>query len=221
MKRLQLIVLGLFLCLGSQKGYTQISSSSGKKIETTHHQGKNKLLDQLVLGGNLSLNGFSSQFIEFSVAPKIGYVITDNFYAGIGFSYFYSYRKNQIAINNIYGGFKYVSSKISILSPNIWLQYKILNSFLLHAEFQINSFKLPQLKTNGQRVDNEGWQILEYERFNAPSLLLGGGLYQPIYGRNSIFILFLYDAFHESNSKKGQSMYMNGIDIRFGFHIGL
>lgn len=202
-------------------GYTQTSSSSGKKIQEEKIKEQERFINKLVVGGNLSIDVLSRNIIELSIAPKVGYAITDNFFAGIGLGYFYSLHKKNFLINNTYGGFKYEDRKISMLSPSLWAQYKVFHHYLLHAEFQINSFKYPKLRTEGNLTDAEGWRIIDYEQISSPSLFLGGGINYPIYKRNSVFMLFLYDVLHESNTQKGQAIFNSGFDIRVGFHIGL
>lgn len=223
MKKLKFIIIGGVLALLSFNASAQISSSTGKKYsQNTQNSNKSNFKDRLVFGGGLN-GGLHQNGFTIGLSPKVGYRILPNFYAGVGVGYLYSYNKRGITVNNIYGGgTKTISSSMSIISGSIWSQYKVFNMFLLHGEFEVNNWDVYYKPDTGYDYDAEGWRIIPKKRITVPSLLLGGGLDQPISRNLSIYTLILYDVLQENTKNSDgikQSPYAGTVDFRVGVRV--
>src|ERR1043165_7959177 len=97
MKRIWLLGLCLMLAVGVQA--QEIYNSSGRTRRPVPQKKSGFDIDRLVWGGGIGFslwNGTSS----FSISPKVGYRITDNFAAGVGFGYQYFQIKDFYQVPN-------------------------------------------------------------------------------------------------------------------------
>lgn len=221
MKKLKLLLIGSIFALPlSQVNAQKISSSTGKSKKESFIKDK-KLKDRLVYGSALIFN-FDNSYLRLGISPKVGYKITPNFYAGLGVKFEYLYYKNGYLANNHYGaGTKVFPRKHTIYNGNVWMQYHLLKLITLHAEAELNNFNDYYKPEGGRQYDEDGWYKLEQKRVTLPSVLLGGGIYQPLSRKIGIYGMVLYDALYEHNRKNGYSVYSSPLIYRVGFNMAL
>jgi hypothetical protein len=172
-------------------------------IQCTAQSEKPSPRERIFVGGNFGLQ-FGS-ITEIDVNPQIGYRLTPRLSAGIGVSYEYY---NDGAYNNI---------NTSIYGGSIFARYTLIKN--LGEVLPVNS----RLSFYGQVED----EVLSLEnkyfslsgsttgRFFQNSVLVGGGIKQPISDRASFFITVLWNL-----NETPESIYTNPV-VRFGFVIGL
>ena len=162
------------------------------------------LKDRLFFGGNFGLTfGNTTSII---VSPLGGYRITPRLSSGLGVRYEY-FRSN-------YPG--YVSYDTHIWGGSVFSRYMFirnlseaigiggLNSGLfLHAEYEILSLESKYYDLTNPSAEG---------RFSLHSVLVGGGLFQPIGQRSGLLITVLWNMNETYNS-----IYANPV-IRFGFN---
>jgi len=160
----------------SPKRTTPIQKSAGFKLDP----------DRIVIGG-----GFWAQFGTITlveISPTVGYLITDNFLAGVGGRYIYYSERVTSAFTfktNVYGG-------------SVFTQYYFLENFIAHLEYEVlnlEDFSEPET------------------RVNINSLFVGGG-YRSMIGSNAFAsILLLYNLNDDLNSPYSNPV----IRFNFGF----
>jgi len=220
MRFLSLVFLFIGLNLSSY-GYNGIGTSFEHK-KTLHSKSKElNLKERLVFGGGFSFR-LNPTFLNIS--PRVGYKITDKFYAGIGLGYSYLKIKKGMSINNMYGGQKRVDISQNILNGNLWTQYNVFKYFVVGAQFEINSWDYYYQPEGGYNFDAEGWRVLEKKHKTIPSLLLGGGVNYRIAHNFGVYIMLSYDVLQASTKDSDgnkQSPYADILDYRIGVHFNL
>ena len=170
-------------CIGQAQDF-----NSPKSRPNSTKGGFNFDPDRMVIGGNLGANFGTVTLIE--IAPSVGYLLTDNYLVGINGRYIY-FEDRRLAPSFIY--------KSNIYGGGIFNQYFILESIILHAEYELLN------------IENNITSL----RTNISSVFVGGG-YRSNLGGNSYFsVLLLYNL-----NDSVESPYTNPI-LRFGFGIGL
>lgn len=141
--------------------------------------------ERMIVGG-----GFGAQFGDITLvelSPTVGYLVTENFLAGIGGRYIYfeeKYFANTFR-TNIYGA-------------NLFSQYFIFQDFIAHVEFE--------------RLNIEDFYTTE-RRTNINSFFVGGG-YRSMLGEQSFAsILLLFNLNDQPNSPYTNPI----IRVGFGF----
>lgn len=216
-KLLCLFVLGALLHTSSATAQ-DVYSSSGKPLNKQETNVKSdKLIDpsRFIVGGWFVF-GMGNGFFNAGLTPVFGYRITDNFSAGIGFGYqYFRIKENNLVITDPNtGAQEFRPLNANIYSPSVWTRYVIWNNIFAHVEYEHNIF-------NQTYYDNDFTQygtvpvVKVKESINVPSLLVGGGLRQPISDRTSFIIMGLYDVLQEKNSP-----YRNTLAIRLGINVG-
>jgi hypothetical protein len=160
------------------------------------------VMDRIFFGGNFGLS-FGNQ-TSIIVSPLVGYHLTPRLSAGLGIRY--EYFKSNIPgyvpyDTHIYGGS--VFSRFTIIK-NVGEAIGLggLNSgVFLQGEYEMLSLESQYFDLANPK-----------SRFNLHSVLVGGGIYQPI-GRRSGFLITVLWNLNESYN----SIYANPI-IRFGFN---
>ncbi|MEM9855798.1 MAG: hypothetical protein AAF843_00475 [Bacteroidota bacterium] len=148
--------------------------------------------DRVFFGGNFGFAFGDITFIE--VAPLVGYRITDKLSGGVQIQY--RYRKDKRFINDLeatdYGG-------------NLFARYNLPAPFFLQAEYEYLNFEF---------FDSQG----DTRREGFSSVLVGGGIAQPI-GRRAFFIVTaLYNlTFDETQLPRP---YDNPLVLRIGLTAG-
>jgi hypothetical protein len=125
-------------------------------------------------GGTIGFN--FGDYTRYSVAPLIGYRLTDKVSLGVKgvYEYIKDSRYAEEVTGHNYGG-------------SLFGRYRPHRQFYLHAEGAYMSYE---------------WQTAEFqsEREWVPFLLLGGGFVQPISPKASAYIEVLVDVLQDSNS---------------------
>lgn len=206
MNRICIIItlcLGMVLSAGAQETYN--SSGARRTIVKKKTQPKGFNPERLIFGGGLGLS--FGNVTAISVAPMVGYRITDKLAAGVGLGYLYVNFKDDVYI----GGNTY-DTKYSVLTPSVWARYLVFNNFFAHTEYEQNFMSFTDY-----RYDQSGSGNIESykQKLNSPALLLGAGYRQPVSDNASFVILALYDVIQDEYSP-----YRDRVDIRFGLNIG-
>lgn len=209
-------VLFLSLLITSARAQ-DVYSSSGKPLRNDEKDVKSDKLidpDRLIFGG-WGVFGIGSGVTNVGITPIIGYRITEEFSAGIGFGYQYLRVKDYYAVivDPNTGAQEGRPLNAHFYSPSVWMRYRIWNNIFAHVEYEQNI-------SNVKEYTNDFTQfpppiITRKTTLSVPSLLVGGGLRQPVGERASIIFMVLYDVLQEPNSP-----YLNTVAIRFGVNFG-
>ncbi len=139
---------------------------------------------RLVFGGSLGATFGSITYVEIS--PRVGYKLTDQWIAGVGFKYAYYEEKNTFFnySTNMYGG-------------GVYTQYYFLKYFVAHAEYEVlnlDDFRPP------------------FERVNIHSLFVGGGISSRV-GNGFFNVLMLYNLNETYNSPYSNPYVLVGVGV--------
>lgn len=156
----------------------------------------------------LGYSGFNGQSLfSFSVAPALGYRVTEKFAIGPGISYSY----------NRYGFDRYLQTQFGYpssfssnnLGVKVFAQYKVFSQFFIHAEYEVTRVQVPA-------VDNSGTRFVNFSR-TATTPLLGAGYRQQFSDRAAADIVILYN-FNDGIDPSGYPLSPYGQpEIRFNF----
>ncbi|NUM51420.1 MAG: hypothetical protein HUU48_09905 [Flavobacteriales bacterium] len=185
------IIIFLMLMSFVSYGFSQYveDNTKGKPKEKY----KSSFWEKTFVGGNFGLMFGNVTLIDLS--PNAGYNITESFSAGLGITYMYFSNRYYNYSTNIFGG-------------RVFARQKILNSFLLHTEYEILNMDL--YNNLDRRV----------ERVNYPRLLIGGGIRQNIGDHSYFMLLILFNVLDDTNYISKYSFQMPNPDIRMGIAIG-
>lgn len=151
-------------------------------------------MDRVYFGGNFSFN-LGTDFTYIDVSPLAGYMITSDFSAGLGATYLYLSRKYIVLPSR--DEFK-VSS--SVYGGRTFLRHNIFETYFAHMEFEALNVEFapdPYSETT-----NREW---------VPGLFIGGGAFQPIFGKGGINITVLYNLLHDDlRSPYGSALVIRG-----------
>ncbi len=154
--------------------------------------------DRLYFGGNFSANlGFGGGASFVDISPLLGYMINEDLSVGVGATYLYVSREFIIlpsndrfrVSNSVYGG-------------RTFLRHSILDNYFLHTEFETLNTEV--LVNNGTDQTVREW---------VPGFFIGGGTFQPIFGKGGVNITVLYNLLY--NDVK--SPYGSAWVVRAGF----
>lgn len=228
MSKIALIIVALTFSIvaGAQDRYNS-SGKSGKGMSKAHST-KGFDPSRLVYGGNIAL-GFGT-ITNIYIAPSIGYRISDKFAAGISLGYNYFRQKNgDYSVNINTQEVKYTAFTQSIYTGGVWARYVIIPNLMVQTEFEANNISYYNYN-KPPIVDANGWQRTAKSRMTIPSLLVGGGLRQPIGENASMYIMAMYDVLQNipsnmrTDANTGErysiSPYARRIDFRIGYTIG-
>ena len=154
--------------------------------------------DRLYLGGNFSFN-VGNRFTFIEVSPLVGYMLNQNVSVGLGINYLYYSRKLTNAFN---GNELKVSSRV--YGGRIFARHNILENYFVHAEFENVNTNVISFEKNGRSGINREW---------VPGLFIGGGIFQPVFGRGGVNFTILYNLLHQEL----KSPYNSAWIIRAGF----
>jgi hypothetical protein len=208
------IIIALCLGLSISADAQEVYNSSGSRRVTPKKKEQPKGFDpqRIIFGGGLGLS--FGDVTAISIAPMVGYRITDNLAAGIGLGYQYLRIKDFFELRDANGNPpQYYDYKTSIYSGSVWARYLVFTNFFAHAEYEQNfmSFTRPEFDHNGSG------SIEEYKiNYRSPAMLLGAGYRQPVTDNSSFVVMALYDVIQDEYSP-----YYDRIDVRFGFNVGL
>lgn len=128
--------------------------------------------ERIFFGGGLGFSG-SNQQTNISLSPIVGYMITQQWSAGVGVTYQYIKLKNYDISDNLWGG-------------NVFTRYSI-NQFFAQAEYDYINF-------DSNLLDDQD------DRDSATRFLLGGGISQPLGNRGAVNLLAMYDLTYGNDS---------------------
>lgn len=218
MNKLLTILSFILLFANGVNAQERVYSSSGKPLNKSQKNVKSDKLinpDRVIFGG-WGVFGIGNGVLNLGITPILGYRITDNFSAGIGLGYQYLWIKEGppvfVSINPSIEEPRPLNAHL--YSPSIWARHIIWNNIFAHAEYEHNiSSQTYYINDHTQYATRP--IIKESNTVSVPSLLVGGGLRQPIGGRASMIFMILYDVLQEPNSP-----YANTVAIRFGINFG-
>lgn len=185
------LILLFALCFIVVTGFGQ---PSRKKNDENSLKGV-PLKERIVVGGGLGLQ-FGSQVDMLSLAPMVGYKITQKFMAGSSVSYRYT-------------KYKYFNPSIKLTDYGVspFIRYTIFSGFFLHTEYEYLNYEFPESAITTVR-----------KGFN--SFLAGGGFVQPIGNKAAFYLLALYNFSYQSVQPGEYSPYPNPLILRGGITLG-
>lgn len=211
----------LFILMLGVIGQTAIAqnvyNSSGRPIDTDNRsderdEPKGFHPSRIIFGG-WGVFGIGSGVTNVGITPIVGYRITKDFSAGIGFGYQYLRIKDAFELRdpNTFQ-IEYRPFNAHFYSPSVWARYVIWNNIFAHVEYEQNF-------TSYKEYENDYTQasapiISKNTSYKSPSLLLGGGFRQPVSDRTSFVIMGLYDVLQDKYSP------YQGLVIRLGVNVG-
>lgn len=134
--------------------------------------------DRLYFGGNLSLNIFgTNKFID--VSPIVGYQIDNAWSVGGGLTYQYISRE----FTSIPSGDRFTVSS-SVYGGRAFARYNVNETYFAYTEFE---------NLNAEFGVGNG----ESQREWVPGFFIGGGTFQPVFGRGGINVMILYNLLHD------------------------
>lgn len=209
-------IVGLILS-GNVQAQDDVYSSSGKPLNKSKDNVKSdKLIDpsRLIFGG-WGLFGIASGVTSVGVTPIIGYRITDNFSAGVGFGYQYLRIKDyfSVIVDPATAQAELHNLNAHFYSPSIWMRHVVWNNIFAHAEYEHNISSFKEYTNDFTKYPPP--PITRKTTSTVPCLLLGGGIRQPIGERASMIFMVLYDVLQDANSP-----YRNTVAIRVGINFG-
>ena len=158
--------------------------------------------ERILFGGGLgfSLGSYSSMV---DVSPIIGYIITNDLVAGIGFTYkYYRYEDYYALVNDNGQPISFHDFKTNMYGLSFWTRYyltkteiPVIENIFLHAEIEPlmfgNKYKLDP--TGDYRDVYNNRYVNEDERVNVTGYFLGGGLRQMLGGRSYMYLELLWN----------------------------
>lgn len=149
--------------------------------------------DRVFVGGNLGLS--FGDITNIQIAPIVGYRVTNQFSVGLGPQYQYT----RIRIRN---GSDLSSNNYGF---NLFARYNIFEPFFLQAEYEYLNFELFNID-------------LSTFRDNFSSVLIGGGISQPIGSRAFFNLTVLYNVIYDNNDPF--QPYDSPVVVRAGINLG-
>ncbi len=138
--------------------------------------------DRLYFGGNFSLNlGFGNAGTFIDVSPLVGYMVNEDFSVGLGVNYIYFSREFFFFGSN--DTFK-VSG--STYGGRAFARHNIIENFFAHAGIESMNVDVPS-----------NFQTGESQREWVPGFMIGGGTFQPVFGRGGINVTILYNLLYD------------------------
>lgn len=212
------LCLGLAACAGAQEVY----NSSGARTAMPKKKVQPKGFDpqRLIFGGGLGLS--VGEVTAISVAPTVGYRITDNFAAGVGIGFQYYQDRNFFEVySNVSQQYEYFPLKSTFFYPSIWTRYVVFRNVFVQAEaeYDFQHFKV-HVRDTDPNSPTVGEPVSYSLNYKSPALLVGAGIRQPVSDRSSFVIMALYDVIQDKYSPYRNQENIPHIDFRFGFNVG-
>ncbi len=167
---------------------------AGRGIAQKYVDENSTTLERLYFGGNFGLS-LSNNFTQIEVSPIVGYMITENFSAGVGV--IYQYLRADLRASN---GQSY-SIDTNIYGGKLFGRYNITNQLFAYSELEALSFEVYQNSTEG------------LAREIVPSLFIGAGYFMPIAQSAGISAVALYNVLYDPFT----SPYNSPFVLRVGF----
>ena len=154
---------------------------------------RSSLRDRLFFGGNLGAAFGDVTFVE--VAPLVGYRVTDKLSAGLQVQY--RYRKDKRTTPDL---------EASDYGFNLFTRYNLFAPFFLQAEYEYLSFEFFDVRERA------------FSRDGLSSVLLGGGIAQPLGNRGFFVLTALYNITYDDNDLTNP--YDSPLVLRAGVNLG-
>jgi hypothetical protein len=197
MKKIWLICCCLIL---STNVFAQeVYNSSGKKTPQKPVQKEGFSIDDMIFGGDFRLT-LGSGYTSLGIAPMVGIRFTNRLSAGVRVGYSYNRVKDYYNIFNF-----------NTYSGSLWGRCIIFQNVYAHVEAEYNIYDIKakdRITSFKDGLSNE-----------APSILLGLGLKQPITERTSFNLTLMYDVLKAPNSYY-HYITGGGFDMRAGILVG-
>lgn len=154
--------------------------------QTTEEPGPETFWDRVIFGGGGGLN-FGNNTNIF-LAPQLGYKVTDNWIAGIGYMYNYT-RWTQILTLN---GVVEVDFENQVHGPNVFTTFTFFESLFAGAQAEILN--------HDAYIYNSFQGTFDVENRWTPVLFVQGGFYQPIGSKGMMQIGLRLNLLHDEFS---------------------
>jgi hypothetical protein len=191
--RTGILILTLFF-MSSLGTYAQ-----GSGDRTTQ---KRPFRERIIVGGGLGFSiGSYSSLVD--VSPIIGYIITNELVAGVGFTYkYYRYKDYYALVSSSGQDVSFYDFKTNIYGMSFWARYyltkteiPVIENIFLHAEVEplmfVNKYTLDPA---GEYRDVYGNRyVREDDRINVTGYFLGGGLRQMLGSRSYMYLELLWN----------------------------
>lgn len=196
MKKIFISGLVLFLVLATSFAQEEdfFNGSSNSKTEKPKRN-----LDKWAFGGNFWLSFGTNSYVELS--PVAMYKATPRLMVGPGFTYIYQKNKSWGYETSTYGP-RAIATYTLFANLHETLNINVGN-IVLHSEYEYLNIEKFYLYQGGAYSDGREW---------ISTLLVGGGIYQPLGNRGGFSILVLYNFIEHDFSP-----YSNPV-IRVGFY---
>lgn len=214
------IIFILVLGLCAHTGFAQdVYNSSGRPIDSDRSSDRGRNGDdggfntsKIIVGG-WGVFGIGSGVTNIGATPIVGYRITDDFAAGIGFGYQYLRIKDYFQVYDpATYAIEYRTFNAHFYSPSVWARYLIWNNIFAHVEYEHNFTSYKEYYNDPTQVPSV--VVNKNTSYSSPSLLLGGGFRQPVSDRASFVIMGLYDVLQDKLSP------YQGLVLRIGINFG-
>ena len=171
-------------------------SVRGQYLKEDSQKKDRKLFDKIFFGGNFGLSIGSITYIE--IAPIVGYRHTERLSSGIGLNYTYYKEEFRYYDNSgspqtweykskVYGG-KVFGEYLLFKNPGETISLNI-GKIIAHGEIE-------ELNVETYTHDQYGYMHQDGRKW-ITSVLVGGGISQPIGSRSSVNLLILYNLTEE------------------------
>lgn len=186
----------------------EVYNSSGRPGGYKKKEIKGYDPDKLIIGGGINL-GYSGDFANIGLSPKVGYKLNNFLAVGVGLGYQY-YKAPDLLYNN-----KQYYIRENIVYPSIWAKCTVYNPIYIAADIEYNVVMV-------QYHDFDYYQpnqplVLKNLTKGIPATLVGVGFKQPIGGRTSATFEVMYDLLQADD----YSPYQKTLVYRAGIFVGL
>ena len=163
------------------------------------------LRDRIFFGGNFGLQFGTVTLVE--VSPQVGYYITPRLAGGAGIRYeFYKDSRDY---------FPFVPFQTHIYGGSIFGRYTLIKNLRESIGLSLDSQIFVQTEYEILSLERKYFEVIPSGldgRFPLHSVLVGGGIFQPIGGKSGLLLMALWNLNQTANSP-----YSNPI-IRIGFN---
>ena len=150
--------------------------------------------DRVYFGGNFSMN-FGSDFTFVDFSPLAGYMVNSDFSVGLGATY--SYLSREYILIPSGNRFKVGSS---IYGGRTFLRHNIFENLFVHTELEAVNVEFPN--SDSSRSTVREW---------VPGFFVGGGIFQPLFGKGGVNVTILYNFLHDDlRSPYGSPVVLRG-----------
>lgn len=184
------------------------SGKAGSSKKRKKHDGYDPAL--LVLGGGMNV-GYSGDYANLGISPKVGYKLTDFLAVGVGLGYQY-YKAPDFYFND-----KLVYLHQNIVFPALWMKCMVYKNVYIAGDLEYNFIKQRSYAVKYNSITGLPDDLARVKlTASAPCALVGLGYKQSLGGRTTAVFEAMYDAIQDNYSP-----YRNIIVYRAGIFVGL